>query len=67
MPASRERLALESGLSCGHLSSVERGVRNIALVNICVPAGTLGLSPSGLLDFGATLASACLPSPCTRA
>lgn len=48
---SQERLALESGLARSYLSGVERGIRNIALLNICVLAKTLDLPPSELLDF----------------
>lgn len=49
---SQEHLALESGLARSYLGEVERGKRNIALVNICVLAHTLGVAPSALLDFG---------------
>jgi len=48
---SQERLAFESGLARSYLSGVERGVRNIALVNICILAATLELRPADLLDF----------------
>jgi transcriptional regulator with XRE-family HTH domain len=48
---SQERLALESGLARSYLGGIERGKRNIALVNICVLAHTLGVPPSALLDF----------------
>ncbi|WP_298435057.1 helix-turn-helix transcriptional regulator [Ottowia sp.] len=50
---SQERLALESGLARSYLSGIERGIRNIALVNICVLAATLELRPADLLDFDA--------------
>jgi transcriptional regulator with XRE-family HTH domain len=49
---SQERLALESGLARSYLGEVERGKRNIALINICVLADTLSVAPSVLLDFG---------------
>lgn len=49
---SQERLALESGLARSYLSGVERGIRNIALVNICILAATLELKPADLLGFG---------------
>ena len=48
---SQEKLALESGLARSYLAGVERGRRNISLINICVLADTLGLPPSRMLDF----------------
>lgn len=48
---SQEKLALESGLARSYLGGVERGQRNIALVNICRLAETLGLPPGRLLEF----------------
>ncbi|WP_297725467.1 helix-turn-helix domain-containing protein [Limnohabitans sp. Rim8] len=48
---SQEALALESGLARSYLSGVERGLRNIALVNICKLAATLSISPTVLMDF----------------
>lgn len=48
---SQERLALESGLARSYLGGVERGQRNIALINICRLAETLSVSPAELLDF----------------
>lgn len=48
---SQERLALESGLARSYLGGVERGQRNIALVNICRLAEALELRPMELLDF----------------
>ncbi|MDD2914972.1 MAG: helix-turn-helix transcriptional regulator [Gallionella sp.] len=48
---SQEKLALESGLARSYLGGVERGQRNIALVNICKLAETLGVSPSELMKF----------------
>lgn len=50
---SQEALALESGIARSYLGGVERGQRNIALVNICRLAEALGLKPSALLDFDA--------------
>jgi len=38
---SQEKLALESGLARSYLGGVERGQRNIALLNICRLAETL--------------------------
>jgi transcriptional regulator with XRE-family HTH domain len=48
---SQEQLALESGLARSYLGGVERGQRNIALLNICRLAETLGVPPSELLNF----------------
>ena len=48
---SQEKLALESGLARSYLGGVERGHRNIALVNICKLADALGVPPAELLDF----------------
>ncbi len=48
---SQEALALESGIARSYLGGVERGQRNIALVNICRLAQALGLPPSALMDF----------------
>jgi transcriptional regulator with XRE-family HTH domain len=48
---SQEQLALESGLARSYLGGVERGQRNIALLNICRLAEALGVPPSELLRF----------------
>jgi transcriptional regulator with XRE-family HTH domain len=48
---SQERLSLESGVARSYLGGVERGQRNIALVNICRLADALAVSPSELLKF----------------
>lgn len=48
---SQEALAHESGLSRSYLSEVERGLRNIALRNICILAETLNIPPAQLLAF----------------
>lgn len=48
---SQETLSLESGLARSYLSGIERGVRNVALVNICTLADTLGVSPQELMAF----------------
>jgi len=48
---SQEKLALESGIARSYIGDVERGIRNIALVNICRIAGTLGIEPARLMRF----------------
>ncbi len=48
---SQEKLSLESGVARSYLGGVERGQRNIAIVNICRLADTLGVKPSVLFDF----------------
>jgi len=48
---SQEMLALESGIARSYLGGVERGQRNIALINICRLAEALQISPSILMDF----------------
>ena len=48
---SQETLALESGMARSYLGGVERGQRNISLVNICRLAATLELPPAKLLEF----------------
>ncbi len=47
---SQEGLALESGLARSYLGGVERGQRNIALLNICRLAAALSVRPSELLQ-----------------
>ena len=51
MGFSQEQLALESGLARSYLGGVERGQRNIAIINICKLADALNLDPSELLKF----------------
>ena len=48
---SQERLALESGLARSYLGGVERGQRNIALLNIYRLAEALDVTPSFLLEL----------------
>jgi transcriptional regulator with XRE-family HTH domain len=48
---SQEALALESGIARSYLGGVERGQRNIALVNICRLAVALNVDPSELMKF----------------
>lgn len=48
---SQEKLALESGLARSYLGGVERGQRNIALVNICKLAETLEVTPAELMKI----------------
>ena len=48
---SLEKLALESGLARSYLGGVERGQRNIAVLNILKLARTLGCEPGELFRF----------------
>jgi transcriptional regulator with XRE-family HTH domain len=48
---SQEGLALESGLARSYLGGVERGQRNIALVNICKLAQAMSVAPSEVMAF----------------
>jgi transcriptional regulator with XRE-family HTH domain len=47
---SQERLALESGIARSYLGGVERGQRNIALVNIYKVAQALDVTPATLME-----------------
>ncbi|HEV2271380.1 MAG TPA: helix-turn-helix transcriptional regulator [Steroidobacteraceae bacterium] len=48
---SQEKLALESGISRSYIGGVERGQRNIALVNICRVADALEVPLAKLMAF----------------
>ena len=48
---SQEKLALESGIARSYLGGVERGQRNIALINIFRIAEALSVDPSELMQF----------------
>ena len=50
---SQEALSLESGLARSYLGGVERGQRNIALLNICRLAQALEVAPAELMMFDA--------------
>jgi len=47
---SQEKLALERGVARSYLGGVERGERNIAVLNIYRLAGALGVTPAKLLE-----------------
>ena len=47
---SQERLALESGLARSYVGGIERGQRNLALLNIYRLAEALEVEPSALLE-----------------
>ncbi|MGE0598977.1 MAG: helix-turn-helix domain-containing protein [Dehalococcoidia bacterium] len=54
---SQEALAEKCGLHRTYVSSVERGVRNVALLNIARFAGALDCRPAELLDGVESLGS----------
>jgi transcriptional regulator with XRE-family HTH domain len=49
---SQEKLALESGIARSYLGGVERGQRNVALLNICKLAQTLEVPVGYLFEPG---------------
>jgi transcriptional regulator with XRE-family HTH domain len=48
---SQEQLAITSGIGRSYMSGIERGRRNLGLLNICKLAETMGIKPSMLMDF----------------
>lgn len=48
---SQEQLAIASGIGRSYMSGIERGQRNLGLLNICKLAETMGVKPSMLMDF----------------
>jgi len=48
---SQERLAFECNMDRTYLGGVERGERNISLMNIFRIAKAIGVPPKALLDF----------------
>ena len=48
---TKEKLAIESGVASSYFSVVERDLRNIALLNICKLAETLGVKTKYLMDI----------------
>lgn len=48
---SQESLALKSGLARSYVGGIERGERNLALINICILADALEVNPSEMLNF----------------
>lgn len=54
---SQEKLALDAGIARSYLGEVERGKRNIALLNIYKLANTLAVEPNELLKKPSLLSS----------
>lgn len=48
---TQEAFALKCGIDRSYMGAVERGERNIALLNICRIADALDISVSELVDF----------------
>ena len=53
---SQEELAARAGLNRTYIGDIERGVRNVALVNITLLASALEIKPSSLLISAEKLA-----------
>ncbi|MEQ1908026.1 MAG: helix-turn-helix transcriptional regulator [Vicinamibacterales bacterium] len=51
---SQEGLALKSGIDRTYISSLERGERNVAALNLRRIAKTLGIRTAALFDFEGT-------------
>lgn len=47
---SQERLAAEAGLDRTYVGGIERGERNVAILNIAKLASALGVSAASLVD-----------------
>jgi transcriptional regulator with XRE-family HTH domain len=55
---SQETLALRAGLGRSYFSGVERGVRNIGLVNIAKVADVLDVSPGAIFERAESIRAA---------
>lgn len=50
MGLSQEALADAAGIDRSHMGKIERGERNLSLLNLCRIAAALGSNPSALLS-----------------